>query len=448
MTSKTSYIWWTSIISIHLAFLAYQLVHQRLYLHDSEEYKYVAQNLTNEQTLYSADLSAAIRYEHYTKRPPVYPVFWVIIASVFGTDGWVIFFQLLISIGNIYLLLYVLREIGVNAKVYLWLLPFLLLYPAQYIYTNLLMTEILFQSFLLLCLCLLLKAEANKRLKFIYLYTLVLLLAMLTKPVMYLFFVPHACLMFYWTWKWRKWQLLIIALLPFLFVSSYSYWNDQRTGYFHFSSIQNKSLLQYTTYHLLMQEEGAEKARRKVDEIEDHAAAMPDFAESQRYIQAESRRILTQYAGTYLWFHLKGMLNFFIDPGRFDLYHFFGIEQSDGQGFLYHFSENGYRGVWGYLKQQPIGVLLLLIVIAFVNALKLLALSIFPFTKTLRWEQKVLVLLPIFYLAALTGINGASRFAVPVFPMMLLVMAVVLDSAFLHKNKRVGQLVSGFGAKF
>ncbi|RMG17175.1 MAG: hypothetical protein D6730_24295 [Bacteroidetes bacterium] len=428
MSKRASHIWWGSILLIHLLFLGYQLVHQRLYLKDSGEYLQAADNLMHAATLYSGDLSEPLRYDHYSKRPPVYPLFIGLIRTLFGQDIWIAVFQTGLSLLNFWLLQRLLAFLGLWSGKCLWLLPFVLLYPAQYIYANLVMTEILFQSLLLAALLMLLKAQKSKQSGPVWGYTLLLVMAMFTKPVMHLFVWPHLLLLLYAAWKWKKTSLLLPALLPLMLSLGFQYRNQLRTGHFHFSSIQNKSLLQYTTYHLLLRQQGPEQARITTDSIQSLANAQPTFAQSEGLIQRACVQLIGRHLPAYLGLHLRGMLNFFLDPGRFDLYHFFGLSHEQEAGLLYHFGQQGYRGVWKYLSQQPAGVLLLLLLVATLNGLKLLALLWFPFNKQLSRAQKVLILLLLLYLAGLTGINGASRFAVPVFPLMLLVLAAAIHA--------------------
>ncbi|MEL7534532.1 MAG: hypothetical protein AAFN10_24715, partial [Bacteroidota bacterium] len=162
-----------------------------------------------------------------------------------------------------------------------------------------------------------------------------------------------------------------------------------------------------------------------------------DYGESQRYLQAACFEVINQHKGDYIFFHLKGMFNFFIDPGRFDLYHFFGWETVGGEGLQIAFSRGGYGGVLNYLADQPLGRLIFLLLIALANAFKLLCLLIFPFLKKIPLWDRILIVGMILYIAGLTGVSGASRFAVPLFPLLL----VVSLSVFLH-GERLYQLRS------
>lgn len=434
---KGYYLFAGFVLLLHLLFFGYQMFHQRYYLLDSKEYVQAADNLREHQTLFSGDLEAKpLRMDHYSKRPFVYPALLATAQALFGHEKWLILLQVLLSLFNIYWV-FAFSKLFAWRKTPYWLFAILiLLYPAQLIYANLLMTEILFQTEIMLMVYGLILAHRQRSLPLLSLIGLLLILSMITKPIMYLFCVPLLLLYGIWAWQWRKAGLLLVAIIPILFVWGYQEWNESRTGYFHFSSIQNLSLLQYTTYNLLQYTYGSELALHKADSILYASLDIADYGESQRYLQSACFEVVGQHPGQYLVFHIKGMLNFFLDPGRFDLYHFFGWETVGGEGLQIAFSRGGYQGVLEYLGQQPLGRLGFLLFIALANACKGLALLVFPFVKRLSWWDKILVLLLIFYVAGLTGVSGASRFAVPLFPLMLVVVGCVWQELPQLRNKR------------
>ncbi|MEM6347100.1 MAG: hypothetical protein AAF927_24665 [Bacteroidota bacterium] len=426
------------ILSLHLIFWVYQSIDERYYLLDSQEYVKAADNLRQEGTLFSGDLNAEpLRIDHYTKRPPLYPTLLALCQWGFGHEKYILLLQLFLSLFNLNLVWQIGKLMGWKRKPY-WLLGLLLLlYPAQVIYANLIMTEILFQTEICLLVYGSMLAYRSRNLKIFAGLVLLLILAMLTKPIMYLFGLPMLIVWSIWAWQWKKPLILAFGLLPLLFVWGYQEWNESRTGFFHFSSIQNLSLLQYTTYNLLQNTYGPELALHKADSILYASLEITDYGESQRYLQGACFAVINQHKGEYVFFHLKGMFNFFVDPGRFDLYHFFGWETVGGEGLQIAFSRGGYRGVLNYLADQPLARLIFLLLIALANAFKLLCLLVFPFLKKVSLWDRVLIVGMILYIAGLTGVSGASRFAVPLFPLLL----VVSMSVFLH-GERLYQLRS------
>ena len=272
--------------------------------------------------------------------------------------------------------------------------------------------------------------------RWVGIYTVAVVLAMLTKPVMYVFAIPHLFILGIWAWKTKKNALFAWAVLPLLIVLLYSGFNHQRTGYFHFSSIQTLSLYNYTTRALITHEQGADAAEQWVDSVIMLMERQSTYAQQQDVLQSASRDAILKAPVAYMTLHLKGVVNFFLDPGRFDLYHFFDWKAPE-KGLLAGFSEKGYRGVWDFFRSQPVGIMLLLGIILAVNLLKAVALILFVTRRELPLAAKIIPLIFVFYLAILTGVSGASRFAVPLFPLMLVISGYVCTSLGMRwKGKR------------
>ncbi|MEM7657476.1 MAG: hypothetical protein AAF399_15185 [Bacteroidota bacterium] len=416
---------WGLLLGIHLAVGGYQLFHQRWMMVDSYEYVQAAENLRDHQTLYSAPWEDQSRMHHYSKRPPLYPALLLINDWVLGSELWILLWQIALSMYAIWLTWRMWGMLQPKRTARWWMLPFLLFYPAQVMYSQLVMTELLLQSLLLTSVWgwLMVEREGNGR--WLWGSAGLLILSMLTKPVMYLFGLPFLLMTVYWAWTHKRWTWILAGLIPLLFAFSYAKWNEARTGYFHYSSIQNLSLLQYTTHNLLTQVYGPDSALVLSDEIHYAAIGAPSYQEGQQTLTEACTQIVLDHLPQYAWMHTRGMINFFLDPGRFDLAHFWGWESKEGAGFLRSFSENGYAGIWQFLQRQSIAQLLLLFCIACFNGGKLLALVFLPWVKGLSWQEKGVVALLILYVATLTGASGASRFALPVSPLLLLCVGLV-----------------------
>ncbi|MEO1447978.1 MAG: hypothetical protein AAFV07_00535 [Bacteroidota bacterium] len=405
---------------LHLLTLGYAWYAGEWYLKDSLEYGYAADNLIREGRLYAGPPDEPFRTEYLTKRPPVYPFLIGVFRSMTGGDGFLLLLQAGISLFTLWLTCRLIFHIYPSFKQWKWLLPFILLYPAQYIYANLVMTELWLQAILLGMTFALWKGWERGQIKWVWIYSGLLVVGMFTKPVLYLFVFPHLVVVGLFIWRYKRWTGVFAALLPLLLMLGYMQMNKARTGYFHFSSIQNLSLLQYTTTSYLIQTEGYDFAEAIVDTLYYRAQRNPDFAEGQRNIQAGCVDILFANPGRYALYHLRGMMNFFLDPGRFDLFTFLQIESVGGGGLFDAYSIGGYRGIWQYLGKQPVSVLALLLLVALINGLKMVALPVSLLHKHFNWIERGILLLFILYIAGLTGISGASRFAVPVFPLLLL----------------------------
>ncbi len=442
MNKRSDYIFWGVVLCLHLISVIYQLHTQNWYLKDSHEYILAAQNILDHNVLYSGDLSDPPRMDFYTKRPPLYSLLIALGLLITGSPVFMIIIQHFLSILNIFTSFRILTLLeqspssststpGVHSgstSQYIFL-ALLILYPTQFLYAGLIMTEILFQTLITGAAYCLLKAWHQYPLKWLIIFTALVMLSMLTKPIMYLFAIPHLLILGYFVVKTHKWSIVLLALLPVLVVYGYQSWNEQRTGYFHFSSIQNLSLFQYTTYNLLVQEMGEQDAIQYTDSVLYESLKQPTYQEEQRMIVEFCVNTIRHNLGAYLSIHLKGMINFFVDPGRFDLFHFFDIQDQE-TSLLKSFSKEGYTGIFRSLSQQPVGMIAILICVGIGNATKLIMSLLFVFDK--RWDirHRFAMLLWIAYISGLTGTSGASRFAVPVGMLLIVITTVELNRIY------------------
>ncbi len=418
---------WLPILVAHLLTWTYQVQQDRWLLVDSEEYVWAATNMWEQGILYSHSLELPIQPWHYTKRPPLYPTFLIFTGASEGHFLLLGLAQMILSLFNLLLAIRIMRELGLPQRSIFVSFLFILLYPAQVIYANLVMSEILLQTLLTVMTLAFLKAQRLKQPSYLWIACSAFCLALLTKPVMYLYVIPFAGIMLGFALFWRKFPPVVLGILPVILLLAYISWNESRTGYAHVSSIQQINLLQYNAFTMLNQTIGPEKADSIVTAIRAESLAQPSFAAAQTYVQNQSIALILADLPTYFILEIKGIFNMLIDPGRFDLYNFFGLQSpSDGPGLLKAFREEGYAGIWQYLLSQPLAWLLIMLGIAAANVLKLGCLILFPFQRAYPLAQRMIILLPIGYLAGVTGPIGTSRFAVPLFPLLLVTTTAIL----------------------
>ncbi len=436
MLNRSLFIFWLPLLAIHILVLFYQSYQERWYLVDSYEYLAAAENMEENGSWYSKDREEAYDPAHHSRRTPLYPFLLMLSKGLVDHPAFVALWQIILSLFNIHLMLRTLNEWRIPRRFRFVILPFLLLLPAQYIYANLIMTEILFQTLLTAGIWIAFQALSKKQMKWFWIMSLLLMLAMLTKPVMYFFFLPYLILLGYLAFKWKKYLILLPALLPLALVLTYQGINYQRTGYFHYSSVQSLNLLQLTTYNLLINRVGEEEAVKITDDIYQDALRAPSFAQGQKLMQERCLNIMWKYKGFYLLYHLRGMVNFFLDPGRFDLYHLLGIQKVGSEaGLSRSFSEGGYRAVWDYLQRQPLGILLFLSFVFIFNLVKALGFLGFLFYKKIPISFRLALFVLVAYLAGVTGPYGASRFALPT-ALIVIAAAVAFYSCFWKKWER------------
>ncbi len=423
--NQREWIFWGIVVGLHLLFFFIQQERQGYYLPDSYEYAKEAYNLIDHGVLYCGELDDSINFDLFTKRAPVYPVLLAFCIQLFGSELAIIGFQIVLSLFNVLLVLNLLKLFGISYR-YRLTFFFLLLYPAQFMYVNWIMTEILFQSCLLLMLTSVIKWQKTGNYAWLWLYLLTFLLGIFTKPILYLFIIPSAGILLYLGRDQLKVALMCTVLIPVFLVGMYMQWNYARTGFFHFSSIQNFNLLHHTTFQTLQASQGTEKAEDTMSFIQLTAAQKPSYGEEQVYIQ---ERILAEIGNapvTYATLHLRGMVNFLLDPGRQDLLMFMGHEKQARS----QMKGGEPSGMWNYFEGLSFYNSVLLLGILIGNILKIVGLGLFlqtpKVTNTFKW---VLLGIPL-YIAVLTGVMGNARFAVSVFPILILCAIIGWSSVY------------------
>lgn len=423
------------ILIVHLAFLVYQLFAQNFLLADSQEYLDAADNLLSEGILYCGDLQEPIDPALYTKRPAGYPLFLSLTRFFTKSHVPVVILQMLLSLASVFLLLNIFKPERRDRYI---LLTMLLLVPAQFIYANMIMSEILFQFMVMLAayrLCLYLKIG---RIRILWSYQLFIILGILIKPVMYLFVVPNIILFVVLYIRSHQRLVLLSGFLPVVFLIIFGGYNQHRTGFYHVSSIQQINLVDYNLYFFLMKTRGQEQASETREQIHADCASMEDFGERSACLSDHALSHIKEDLPRYALFHFKGMVRFFLDPGRFDMYNFFGLENEKGRGFLYHLNKGGLKGGFQYFLSQPVVVILLLLLIALVNLLKSAGFLFFLFNKKFRPEFRLFLFLFVGFLAFATGPLGASRFMLPAALLVTGSAAIQYGhwlKAILHRNR-------------
>ena len=417
------------VLSLHLVFFVLQNFFNRAFLADSLQYLTIADNLLEHGTFYGWNLNEPIDMQGYSQRPPGYPFFLLPFRLFSDSVFPVLFLQILVSTGTFLGVLKLWRELELKISPLWGLVPALVFFPAQLIYSNMIMSEILFQAFVFWAFYFLVKFLREPRGKYLLFYNLLICAGLLTKPVLYLWWIPNLVILGWLAYKHKKFQWILFGVLPIVAITSWCGINYTRTGYYHFSSITSINLLNYNASRTLVAVYGAEKEDSIILGVMTQAKTIKDFQEREEYMKGEATRLIMEHKGAYAKQHAKGMVNFFLDPGRFDLYHFFGLEEGEFHGLLFYFSRDGYAGIFQFIKEQPPLPATSLILIMVWNGLLLLGLLNFLFLKRVPWEIRLLVLLMVGYICAATGPLGASRFKIPIYPLLVLTIPFLWEQA-------------------
>lgn len=398
-------------VVLQILFLLLQTGLENYYLRDSYEYMQAADNFIEEGVLYAGDLSQSEEIHLYTKRPPGYPLFLSISRLFSDSHLPVMILQALLSILSALLML---RIFGKERSENLFFVFLILFMPAQFIYPNLVMSETLFQFTLMLAGWMLFSYFKTENFRYVWAFQLLLCLGIFIKPVLYLFAFVNLGYFIYLYFRHRARLLVISGLVPIIFIIIFSSFNQQKTGKFHVSSIQDVNLIDVNLFYFLMQDEGYDAARTTTDSIYQVCEQNSDYKEYSECLNDAAKEILFSRLFEYGVFHIKGSVRFFIDPGRFDIYNFFGLQEMGEKGLRYRLFQGGVRAVWQYLKEQNTFVLLWIFAIAMINVLKTIGFIFFIFNRRYNLDFRIFLLLLVGTISFATGPLGASRFALPV----------------------------------
>lgn len=427
-----------AVIIIHTAFFVYSLFWGNIYVGDYKEYLAQAENIGNHGNWYAGDLNAEINPDLYSRRPPLYGFAIFVIKSVAHTDYAVTFVQSCLSILNIAGLLKLLKKHRFRIPRNKILLAILLFYPSQFIYCNFIMSEIFFQTFLFWSFFYFVRFVRDCKPGDALIFNTLLALAALTKPVLYLFWILNSALVLIIIFKTKSsFAPLIYSLILPAAVLAVCLYNYGNTGYFHYSSLRHSNILEFHSRFLIINESGIDSAMSK---NESEIAALDTITDHKtRSLEAErlGREVIMDNFANYLRFYFRGCLNFFTDPGRFDIGEFFRISPPKGAGIYYRYLKDGYKGVVQYLLELPLLFTAYLAAVFLINILLIASSVSFVFDKSNGVYIRMYFLMLILYLCAMTGIVGALRYKLPVLIMMLYAVPFFAERthAFFDRRK-------------
>jgi hypothetical protein len=446
--SKRDLIFVVILVLIHLLFFIFAVYNSNYYpfqgfklgISDSFQYLTEAKNIVEHGVFYCGDLSQPINFDFYTLRPPVYPLFLSVFYLLKAPLYVIIFFQNIISIASILLVRKTILLFNYKKRYDAIFVGLLLLTPSQFIYANTIFSEVVFQFFIVLMFRYIVLFVRFKNKKHLLLYSIALVLAAFTKPVMYLFVVPSLLYMIYLSYKIKKVYPVVLSLIPVLAVLLLMSWNHKRTNTYQYSSIQTINLLNYNTRLYVMSKKGVEFADKFLDSIHNNAEKIQDYAERTTYLNKSRQNYLSHNLFEYGFYHLKGSFFAMLDPGRFDISNFFLLDTKNvkQKGILFHLNNGGILSVIKFLiDTYSIPLLLFLGLIIFFNIFKWVSLILFVFNKRINLNFKIIVLGLLFYIILLAGPVGASRYMMPLVP--IIIGVILIDNFFIEKLIQKGR---------
>jgi Dolichyl-phosphate-mannose-protein mannosyltransferase len=420
---KNKKLLWFLIIATQLFFFGYSQIHQHIKTADSDDYIYLAQNIVDYGVIYSGDYTTESKnLSLYSRRTPGYPIYLILTKIIFNSDFLPLLLQCILSIFNIFLGYKIAKLIiSDTSKTYLYLL-FFLFFPSQFIYATLFMSEILFQTSILLVLYYLLKFESEGHYKYFFIYQLFLAVAYLIKPValfLWLGYILYGVI--YHNNRGVASRQIAMTLFHLMVIGCFFIKNYQRTGIAEYSGIGRKLLINYNMPALISFYENENYAKNRIDSLQ-LSIAFQTYASQCANIDLFIRSEVSNHPLHFIALQSYGSVKFLLETGRWDLELWKnGHQHHDNTVSLkQQFASEGIAGLMQELKKWNFIYLIYyaLVILTTISLFILFIKSLFN-TSILR-RHKFLLVATILYFALLTGPSASARFRVPIFPILVI----------------------------
>ena len=403
-------------IIFYIVLLLLRVWNGNFYLADSYEYIEVAKLIAHGDYFITYD-------PIISRRPFVYPLFLVL---TFTLNPFVIvFFQSILLFLSFYFFYKTIDFYKINNEYLLLIL--VLLTPAIFIYSQLVMSELLI-LFLISLLFYLYSVHFHwKNIKYAQ---LIITILAFTKPVFYPFVFVNLALMLVYFLKVKRFNVWV--LLPVLFILLYINYNQNKFGYKHFSSMENKNLIYYNLYYFKAKNESKEIADRWILNINKELEEKKE-KEKNEYLKNIANNEIKANFFSYAFYHISTGIRGVFDPGRFDLITF--VKKEDGrQGFLEIL--NGNKPFSSLFSNKSLLFIYFLLVPIFL-ALLFKWFYFFKFYLTRKRSfSEYFFLVFISYYVLITGPVNCSRYMMP---LQLVLITYVLVSLNENRLKNASQ---------
>ena len=152
MQQQRKYIIPFLIIILHLIWFCAGMLWQHFYNGDSYEYIYLADSIRHGH-YYSGNPALPVNEYKQSLRTPVYSLFLMLCYNMVGYKSWLIFLlQSMISVASCTVMFRIFDRLLPGSRFRWFYLLFIGFYPAQMVFSNMIVPEILLQFFLVLYL--------------------------------------------------------------------------------------------------------------------------------------------------------------------------------------------------------------------------------------------------------------------------------------------------------
>jgi hypothetical protein len=405
------------LLLLHAAFFFYAVDKKNFYLPpDSYEYLNQRDNWLREGHFYQGNPEQPHRMYLETRRPPLMAFILATIKFICRQDVCIVIIQNLLSVGLLIYTMILLRKTDASFKVLL--LPvFLLFFPSQMIYASRIMADVFFQVLIFVAFCFLLSGRNN-----LFAFFLFLTLATFVKPILFGVWFPALLILLLLR---KKLSLKMRHFAGVITMASavilFSWFNYQKTGIFAFSSAPESFLPDYVALPVLHLAEGREKAMEMHRQIHEKAQQQNDYPSYRSMLIGQSLSVTMNYPLTTIVLWIKGIIQFFIDPGRWDVLAFTGRQPEEHpEGWLHRLKWQGPVAAREHWFKQPPWLSVFSIAAMGINLMLLFGFLLM--LKDARYPLlfRVMAAVVVIYLALMTGPLGSARYRLAIFPLLLL----------------------------
>jgi hypothetical protein len=410
---------------LHVLFFLFALQYGHPFSKDSAEYLWQSFNISHNSSFYCGDLNSPIVEAWFNQRPPGYGLF----LSILGINHFNFNYQLLLSIQLMLSLLngYIVYQFvklltGPDFSLWLLLIP-LLGFPSQFVYSGMVMSEVLFQTLLLLSVYFIAILLKRGEMQFLWWSQWSLTAALLVKPIAWMFpFVALISFLIYWFNEKVKLLAIVTFAIPFAAIFWMFNFSYTKTGIHEFSSIQRKLMINYNSFAILSDIEGKDYAVKTISTLQDSVANFK-YVDKCKAIDDFNKKVLKEHFVTAAKLEGVGILKFFISHSRWDVSFF--LQGKEPDSFVSSNSSFDPTVQWKWISYFVFSV--------FINLLVFAAFVKFLVSKDLPVKLRGCIGSIVIYMAIATGPSAASRFRLPVFP-VLTVTFVVVTHRFAQKR--------------
>lgn len=410
-----------TLMLFFMLFYAFRIASGNFEIIDCKDYLYTA-NLFSEGLYFH---KAITENESFllTKRPFLYP-FFLFLVSLFNIKT-ILFIQTLFGIFNAYLLIQLQKKI--NGSVSYLLILFTVLTPSIFIYTQLIMSDWLVMTLIML-LSFLLLDDWNKK-RFFYIQIITILLAF-TRPVFYVLiyfnFIYFACVLY------KKKIFSFSLLIPMLCLFLYLGLNNYRTGFNHFSSMENFNLIEFNLFFFKSKTQSIAVANKWKDSVNIESEKIKVFKAKSTFYSNVAKKEISEHFLSYSFYHFYTSIRGVFDPGRYDLMTFFK-EENDTAGFLEALNTD--KPLSSIFNPKYILIYFFLGFILLFQLIKLFSVSVYVLSKRndINYLNFYLFLTILIYIL-LHGPVNCSRYMMPFQGLFIVIAIKYLQKGFAAVN--------------